>query len=224
MQMAGVDDFNVGGTIHVIVNNQIGFTTNPINSRSTPYASDLGKAFNCPIFHVNGDDPVAVSKALDTAIEWRHEWGGDVIIDMICYRRLGHNELDQPMFTQPKLYKAITRHQSTLDIYEKKLIEEGTMSKEEAKEIRDFTLQSYEKDYEESKSYVPRKRRLAELAVDGVQEPQPAQPHPPHWRGHRRPAIHRQEGRRGSRGLQAPPPNEQDLQVSRRHGRVGDRH
>ena len=142
MQLAGVDDFNVGGTIHVIVNNQIGFTTNPINSRSTPYASDLGKAFNAPIFHCNGDDPVVVSRALETAIEWRHEWGTDVIIDMICYRRMGHNELDQPMFTQPKLYKAITRHPSTLEIYEKRLIAEGTMTREEAKEIRDFTLQS----------------------------------------------------------------------------------
>jgi 2-oxoglutarate dehydrogenase E1 component len=143
MQLAGVDDFNVGGTIHVIVNNQIGYTTNPINSRSTPYASDLGKAFNCPIFHCNGDDPVVVSRALETAIEWRHEWGTDVVIDMICYRRNGHNELDQPMFTQPKLYKAITRHKSTLEIYEKRLIDEGVMTKEDAKEIRDFTLQSY---------------------------------------------------------------------------------
>lgn len=156
MQMAGVDDFNVGGTIHVIVNNQIGFTTNPINSRSTPYATDLGKAFNCPIFHVNGDDPVAVSRALETAVEWRHEWGTDVVLDMICYRRMGHNELDQPMFTQPKLYKAITRHKSTLEIYEKRLIDEGTMTVEEAKEIRDFTLQSYEADYEASKTYVPK--------------------------------------------------------------------
>jgi len=156
MQMAGVDDFNVGGTIHVIVNNQIGYTTNPINSRSTPYASDLGKAFNCPIFHVNGDDPIAVSRALETAVEWRHEWGTDIIIDMICYRRLGHNEMDQPMFTQPKLYKAITRHPPTLNVYEKRLIEEGTMTKEEAKEIRDFTMQSYETDYEASKSYQPK--------------------------------------------------------------------
>ncbi len=156
MQLAGVDDFNVGGTIHVIVNNQIGFTTNPINSRSTPYASDLGKAFNCPIFHCNGDDPIAVSRALETAIEWRHEWGTDVVIDMICYRKNGHNELDQPMFTQPKLYKAITRHKSTLEIYENRLIEEGVMTKEEAKEIRDFTLQSYESDLQASKTYVPK--------------------------------------------------------------------
>ena len=169
--MAGVDDFNVGGTIHVIVNNQIGFTTNPINSRSTPYSSDLGKAFNCPIFHVNGDDPVAVSRVLETAIEWRHEWGTDVVIDVICYRRLGHNELDQPMFTQPKLYKAITKHNTTLEIYEKKLIGEGTMTKEEAQEIRDFTLQTYETDYEASKTYVPKKEDWLSSRWTGFKSP-----------------------------------------------------
>mmetsp|Transcript_16692 Transcript_16692/g.47916 ORF Transcript_16692/g.47916 Transcript_16692/m.47916 type:complete len:1117 (-) Transcript_16692:59-3409(-) len=153
MQFAGVPDFNVGGTIHVIVNNQIGFTTNPIHSRSTPYCSDLGKAFNVPIFHCNGDDPLAVSTALETAVEYRHEWGTDVIIDMICYRRNGHNELDQPLFTQPKLYKKIQKHRTTLDIYEKRLIEDGTATNEELQEIRDFTLQNYEYEFEQSKTY-----------------------------------------------------------------------
>jgi len=154
MQMSKVADFDVGGTIHVIVNNQIGFTTNPAHSRSTPYCSDLGKAFNCPVFHCNGDDPLAVSTALETAVEWRHEWGSDVIIDMICYRRNGHNELDQPAFTQPKLYKQIMKHPSTLQIFEKRLIEEGTLTRAECDEIRKFTLESYEKDFEASKTYV----------------------------------------------------------------------
>ena len=153
MQLAGVPDFNVGGTIHVIVNNQIGFTTNPIHSRSTPYCSDLGKAFNAPIFHCNGDDPLAVSCALETAVEWRHEWGSDVVIDMVCYRKNGHNELDQPMFTQPKLYKKILKHPSTLDTYEKRLLNDGTATKEELDEIREFTLKSYESDFEASKTY-----------------------------------------------------------------------
>lgn len=153
MQMAGVEDFNVGGTIHVIVNNQIGFTTNPIHSRSTPYCSDLGKAFNCPIFHCNGDDPLAVSTALETAVEWRHEWGTDVIIDMVCYRRNGHNELDQPAFTQPKLYKAISQQKTTLDTFEQRLIDEGTMTKEECDEIRKFVTASYDNDFEASKTY-----------------------------------------------------------------------
>lgn len=171
MQMAGVEDFNVGGTIHVIVNNQIGFTTNPINSRSTPYASDLGKAFNAPIFHVNGDDAVAVSRALEFAVEWRHEWGTDVVIDMICYRRLGHNELDQPSFTQPILYKAIQKHKSTLDIYERRLIDEGTMTKDEAKEVRAFVLDNYEKEYEASKTYKPKPSDWLSSKWEGFKSP-----------------------------------------------------
>jgi 2-oxoglutarate dehydrogenase E1 component len=153
MQLAGVADFNVGGTIHLVVNNQIGFTTNPIHSRSTPYCSDLGKAFNCPIFHVNGDDPIAVSCALETAVEWRHEWGTDVVIDVVCYRRYGHNELDQPAFTQPLLYEKISKHPTTLEVYEKKLMEQGVLTKEEVEEIRDFVNGSYESDYEASKTY-----------------------------------------------------------------------
>jgi len=157
MQLANVEDFAVGGTIHVIVNNQIGFTTNPINSRSTPYCSDLGKAFNCPIFHCNGDDPLAVSTAMEMAVEYRHEWGTDVIIDIVCYRRNGHNELDQPAFTQPKLYKAISRHPTTLQIFEKRLIKEGTMTKEEIDEIKNNVMESYEKDLEASKTHVQSK-------------------------------------------------------------------
>jgi 2-oxoglutarate dehydrogenase E1 component len=153
MQMAKVPDFNCGGTIHVIVNNQIGFTTNPIHSRSTPYCSDLGKAFNCPILHCNGDDPLAVVASLETAVEWRHEWGTDVIIDMICYRRNGHNELDQPAFTQPKLYKEISRHPPTLAIFQKRLIDEGSLTKEECEEIKKTVLSYYEKDFEASKTY-----------------------------------------------------------------------
>jgi 2-oxoglutarate dehydrogenase E1 component len=154
MQLANVPDFAVGGTIHVIVNNQIGFTTNPINSRSTPHCSDLGKAFSCPIFHCNGDDPLAVIAAMETAVEYRHEWGSDVIIDVICYRRNGHNELDQPAFTQPLLYKEISRHPTTLQVYEKRLIKEETMTKEEVDEIKKFVMGSYEKDFEASKTYV----------------------------------------------------------------------
>lgn len=171
MQMCDVPDFNVGGTIHVIVNNQIGFTTNPIHSRSTPYCSDLGKAFNAPIFHCNGDDPLAVSAALETAIEWRHEWGGDVIIDMICYRRNGHNELDQPMFTQPKLYKKIKDHPSTLQIYEKQLIESGDATKEELDEIKKQTLQMYEADLEASKTYSPKQSDWLSSKWSGFKSP-----------------------------------------------------
>lgn len=128
--------------------------TNPIHSRSTPYPSDIGKAFGCPVFHVNGDDPLAASAAVETAVEYRHEWGGDVIIHVVCYRRWGHNELDQPAFTQPKLYRSISRHPTTLNIFQKRLIDEKSLSKEEADEIRAFVMDSYEKDFEASKTYV----------------------------------------------------------------------
>ncbi len=171
MQLESVPDFDVGGTIHVIVNNQIGFTTNPIHSRSTPYCSDLGKAFNAPIFHCNGDDPLSVATALETAVEWRHEWGGDVIIDMICYRRNGHNELDQPMFTQPKLYKKISKHPSTLEIYEKSLIETGVATKEELGEIKKFVQDSYDADFEASKTYEPKHSDWLSSKWEGFKSP-----------------------------------------------------
>lgn len=171
MQFANVPDFNVGGTIHVVVNNQIGFTTNPIHSRSTPYCSDLGKAFNAPIFHCNGDDPLAVCAALETAIEWRHEWGTDVIIDMICYRRNGHNELDQPMFTQPKLYKKIAKHPTTLELYEKQLIDNGDATKEELDGIKKFVLESYESDLEKSKEYEPKQDDWLSSKWSGFKSP-----------------------------------------------------
>lgn len=171
MQMAGIDDFDVGGTIHVVVNNQIGYTTNPNHSRSTPYCSDLGKAFDCPVFHCNGDDPLAVSTALETAVEFRHEWGSDVIIDMICYRRNGHNEMDQPAFTQPMLYKEIRKHPTTLQIFEKRLVEDGTLTKEEVEEIKQFTLDSYEKDLKESKTYVKKESDWLASRWEGFKGP-----------------------------------------------------
>lgn len=171
MQLESVPDFNVGGTIHVIVNNQIGFTTNPIHSRSTPYCSDLGKAFNAPIFHCNGDDPLAVATALETAVEWRHEWGGDVIIDMICYRRNGHNELDQPSFTQPKLYKKISKHPSTLEIYEKRLVESGEATQDELDEIKKFVQDSYDADFEASKTYEQKETDWLSSKWEGFKSP-----------------------------------------------------
>lgn len=128
--------------------------TNPIYSRSTPYPSDIGKAFNCPVFHCNGDDPLAVSTAMETAVEWRHEWGSDCIVHVVCYRRNGHNELDQPAFTQPKLYRSISRHPPTLKVYEKRMVDEGTLTKEECEEIKQFVLDNYENDFQASKTYV----------------------------------------------------------------------
>jgi len=154
MQLAKVDEYAVGGTVHLIVNNQVGFTTDPINSRSTMYCSDLGKAFSIPIFHCNGDDPLAVVTAFEMAIEWRQQFKEDCIIDMVCYRRYGHNELDQPMYTQPALYSKIAKHQDTLSVYEKHLVANGTTTQVDLDAIKKMVNDQLDKDFEESKQAV----------------------------------------------------------------------
>ena len=126
--MSGLKGHNTGGTIHIIVNNQIGFTTSPRFARSSPYPSDLGKVVEAPILHCNGDDPEAVVHCAKIAIEFRQQFNRDVVIDLICYRRFGHNEGDEPSFTQPLMYKKIRSHPSTLNIYAKKLIDEGSIT------------------------------------------------------------------------------------------------
>ena len=128
--MSGLPGHNIGGTIHVIVNNQIGFTTALRFARSSPYPSDVAKTAQAPIFHVNGDDPEAVVHCAKVATEYRQKFNRDVVIDMVCYRRFGHNEGDEPSFTQPLMYKKIKEHPSTLSIYGNKLIEEGLTTKE----------------------------------------------------------------------------------------------
>ncbi len=110
LMMSGIAGYDTGGVIHLIVNNQIGFTANPTDSRSTNYASDLAKAIDAPIFHVNGDDVEAVVKISDLAIKYRQEFKKDVVIDLICYRKYGHNEGDEPMYTQPVMYSKIKNH------------------------------------------------------------------------------------------------------------------
>ena len=117
-----------GGSVHFIVNNQIGFTTNPRYSRSSPYPSDVAKMIEAPIFHVNGDDPEAVVFAAKVATEFRQKFQKPVVIDMFCYRRHGHNEGDEPSFTQPLMYKAIANHPSTLEMYSNKLVAEGVVT------------------------------------------------------------------------------------------------
>lgn len=153
IQMSRVPDFAVGGTIHVIVNNQVGFTTDPKNGRSTMYSSDLGKAFNIPIFHCNGDDPLAVCNAFEMAVEWRQKFGEDCIIDLICYRRFGHNELDQPMYTQPQLYEKIMKHPDTLAVYTEQLLKEGVCTQKELSDIKAFINTTLENDFQTSKTY-----------------------------------------------------------------------
>ena len=129
--MSGVRGHSTGGTIHIIVNNQIGFTTNPRFARSSPYPSDIAKMVDAPILHVNADDPEAVVHCARIATEFRQQFNRDVVIDMICYRRFGHNEGDEPSFTQPLMYKKIRQHQTTLNVYGEKLIKEGIITVEE---------------------------------------------------------------------------------------------
>tara|TARA_B100002051_G_scaffold268030_1_gene297310 strand:- start:4828 stop:7719 length:2892 start_codon:yes stop_codon:yes gene_type:complete len=149
--------YKTGGTIHVIVNNQIGFTTSPNYSRSSPYCTDVAKMVMAPIFHVNGDDPESVVHVARIATEFRQKFRCDVVLDVICYRRFGHNEGDEPAFTQPLMYQEIAQHKSISNIYAKKLISEGVISENDAeKEVLNHNL-FLEKEYQAGTSYKPNK-------------------------------------------------------------------
>ncbi|XP_034950535.1 2-oxoglutarate dehydrogenase, mitochondrial isoform X3 [Chelonus insularis] len=144
--LSDLPDYTTHGTIHIVVNNQIGFTTDPRHSRSSPYCTDVARVVNAPIFHVNSDDPEAVMHVCKIAAEWRATFHKDVVIDIVCYRRNGHNEIDEPMFTQPLMYRKIRNTPPGLDIYSKKLIDEGVVTPEEVKDVKD----KYEKICEEA--------------------------------------------------------------------------
>jgi len=151
--MSGLPGHNIGGTIHIIVNNQIGFTTAPRFARSSPYPSDVAKIAQAPIFHVNGDDPEAVVHCAKIATEYRQKFNRDVVIDMVCYRRFGHNEGDEPSFTQPIMYKKIKTHPSTLSIYGKKLSKEGLTTEIDLQKEKTNFKSFLEKEFVSSKSY-----------------------------------------------------------------------
>jgi 2-oxoglutarate dehydrogenase E1 component len=154
--MSGLPGHNTGGTIHFIVNNQIGFTTNPRFARSSPYPSDLAKMVDAPILHVNGDDPEAVVHCARIAMEFRQKFNRDVVIDMICYRRFGHNEGDEPSFTQPIMYKKIKKHPTTLNVYADKLIKEEIISQHEFNKMKlDFNNLLTEQ-FKTAKAYKPK--------------------------------------------------------------------
>lgn len=148
MAFSGIKDYTTGGTIHIVVNNQVGFTTNPAQGRTSPYCSDLAKFIGAPVFHVNADQPEEVIKVFRLAGEFRQEFGKDVVIDLVGYRKRGHNELDQPFFTQPIMYKAIEKHDPVLKIYSTKLLSEQSISKDEYNEMQSITHQTLETAYE----------------------------------------------------------------------------
>lgn len=139
LQMAKLDGYKTGGSIHLVINNQVGFTTNYKDARSSTYCTDLAKVTLSPVFHVNGDDVEAIVYAINMAVEYRQKYHNDVFIDILCYRRYGHNEADEPKFTQPLLYKAIETHANPREIYNQKLLEQGTVDANLAKEMeKDF--------------------------------------------------------------------------------------
>jgi 2-oxoglutarate dehydrogenase E1 component len=151
IQMAHLDGYRAGGTIHIVVNNQVGFTTNYLDGRSSTYCTDVAKTTLCPVFHVNGDDVEAVVQAIEIAIDYRQQFGRDIFIDLLCYRKYGHNEGDEPKFTQPALYNIIAKHPNPKDIYLSQLINENIISKEDAKKFEDNYNQFLEDEFDASR-------------------------------------------------------------------------
>ena len=137
LQMSGLPGYKTGGTIHLVINNQIGFTTNYLDGRTSTYCTDVAKTIQSPVFHVNGDDVEALAFTIRMAMEFRARFNKDVFIDLLCYRKYGHNEGDEPRFTQPILYKLIEKHPDPFKIYSEKLINEGVITKEEAQQVED---------------------------------------------------------------------------------------
>jgi len=166
--LSDIKGYRTGGTIHVVVNNQIGFTTNPAATRTSRYPTEIAKMAQAPIFHVNGDDVEAVIHVSRIAAEFRHEFRKDVVIDMWCYRRFGHNEGDEPAFTQPKMYRAIADHPTVREIYANQLIAEGVVTEEQVAEIQDNVRTRLEADFEASKSYKPNKADWLEGKWQGL--------------------------------------------------------
>jgi len=171
---SGIPGYATGGCLHFIINNQVGFTTSPQFARSSPYPSDVAKLVQAPILHVNGDDPEAVTFACKLAIEYRQEFNRDIVIDMWCYRRFGHNEGDEPSFTQPLMYQEIRKHRPISEIYAERLVGEGVVEKGWLDgQVADFTT-LLEGEFEAAKSYLPNKADWFEGAWSGLGRPDEA--------------------------------------------------
>ena len=151
VQMAKLNGYKTGGTIHIVVNNQVGFTTNYLDARSSTYCTDVGKVTLSPVLHINADDTEAVCHAMQMALEFRMRFKSDIFIDLLGYRKYGHNEGDEPRFTQPKLYKAISKHKNVKDIYAEKLLQEGSIGASHLSEITAEFKGMLEKEFDLSK-------------------------------------------------------------------------
>jgi 2-oxoglutarate dehydrogenase E1 component len=168
---SGVRGYNTGGTVHFVINNQVGFTTSPQFARSSPYPTDVARMVQAPIFHVNGDDPEAVTFAAKLAVDFRQTFNRDVVIDMWCYRRFGHNEADEPAFTQPLMYAAIRRHPPVSELYASRLREEGVIDAEWVEQARGAYISRLEEDFAAAGSYRPNKADWFEGRWSGLGQP-----------------------------------------------------
>ncbi|KAL9075204.1 MAG: hypothetical protein Q9157_004108 [Trypethelium eluteriae] len=171
MGFHALPSYQTGGTIHIVVNNQIGFTTDPRFARSTPYCSDIAKAIDAPVFHVNGDDVEAFNFVCQLAADYRAEFKKDVVIDMICYRKQGHNETDQPSFTQPLMYKRIGEQKPSLQKYVDKLLADKTFTKEDIDEHKKWVWGTLEESFARSKDYQPTAKEWLTSAWNGFKSP-----------------------------------------------------
>ncbi|CAG8606424.1 2663_t:CDS:2, partial [Paraglomus occultum] len=164
-------NYTTGGTVHIVVNNQIGFTTDPRFARSTPYCTDISKVVNAPIFHVNGDDVEAVTFVCQLAAEWRQTFKKEVVIDIVCYRKYGHNEVDQPSFTHPRMYKQISKQVPILEQYVQKLIKDDVFTAEEIAEHKKWVWELLEQSYAKSSGYETTSREWLSSSWNGFKSP-----------------------------------------------------
>jgi len=163
LNLANLEGYSTGGTIHIVINNQVGFTTNPEDGRSTPYCTDIARVLRAPVFHVNGDDPEAVVWAVQLAVDYRQTFGQDVLIDLYCYRKYGHNEGDEPAYTQPGMYEVIRKKPPARDTYAKKLAEAGVVSAAEAQALMERRVAKLEEELEKTRK-TGAKRQMSAMA------------------------------------------------------------
>lgn len=171
LDMSKLPEYSVGGTLHIVVNNQVAFTTDPKYSRSSAYCTDVAKGMEVPVFHVNGDDVEAVAWVMELATEWRMKWKTDAVVDIVCYRKYGHNEIDEPMFTQPLMYKVIQQHPSVLTKYSAKLVNEGIITPEDFVSMKEKINNIMEEEFTASKDYVPKQRDWLASHWQGFKSP-----------------------------------------------------
>jgi 2-oxoglutarate dehydrogenase E1 component len=171
LDMSKLPEYSVGGTLHIVVNNQVAFTTDPKYSRSSAYCTDVAKGMEVPVFHVNGDDVEAVAWVMELATEWRMKWKTDAVVDIVCYRKYGHNEIDEPMFTQPLMYKVIQQHPSALTKYSAKLVNEGIITPEDFVSMKEKINNIMEEEFTASKDYVPKQRDWLASHWQGFKSP-----------------------------------------------------